>query len=349
MKKANQIAQIVVRTPRTTLDELPEDLQYFLSGIDGQALEQLVSDDTAWQLAEAAQQLEARGAILRGYALDHLRRSLPPMKFSAGLAERHIARRTAYDAIDAFSLYKRFGELGVVPALAQLGVSKTLALKSWSDEQIREFADGEPVKGLTLDQVVDMSARDIQDHQREWQQDHDQELKKRDGAIATLQTQLETLKTENLRLVRNGAGLQTEEDLPHFALVIRQEAMALTEAMSFCLDSLQATLDEHLFGETKLPDNQARFKAVAAGTAYYALGSIHARAQHLLQRISEQYGADIDDMIKLEHQLSPSELKRFIETREQILIAHQSEAKRREDERENNRPGKRGAKRKGGK
>lgn len=190
-----------------------------------------------------------------------------------------------------------------------------------------------------------MSGRDLQQQQREWQLDHDDQVRKLEREKAQLQTKLETAENRARLLARQGAALQVEEDLPHFALVVRQESMALTEQMSFCLDNLEAIVGEHLLNDVKHPE-AARWQPVAANTCWHALAAIHARAQQLLKRISAEFDSAAGT-ITLDEQLTPSEIKRHMEARDQLLAQHQAKAKSRDDARENNRPGKRGAKRKG--
>lgn len=225
------------------------------------------------------------------------------------------------------------GFLGRLPEsdarkLASQPYTKVLALAKADAEVVQDMVDsGE------IDEVSALSVRDLRER-----------LRKADRDKAKLQNELDISNNLRKALARAGAALQAEEDLPPFALTVRQEYMALTEQMSFALDNLQAITDEHLLAEVKHPEAH-KYQPVAAGTAYFALAGIHARADALLQQIRKVYGKQIG-MLTVDHQLSPSEIKRHLETREQLLAVHTAAAKKRDDARENTRPGKRGAKRK---
>ncbi|HVT35745.1 MAG TPA: hypothetical protein VHE37_09175 [Nevskiaceae bacterium] len=328
------------------LAQLPKPLQQYLQ----QTLVQIgdLGGDThgLWAAAERGLQMEAAGQILAGRALIELREHLPQGAFSSGLADRNIARRSAYNAIEAFEVFAELPNLDSVRALAQLGITKARALKHWSPDEHKAFASGKPVRGIQLDAAVELSSRDLVEQQRDWQLQNESQLRKLQSSNATLETKVETLQNEITRLQRAGSYVVAEEDLPDFARTVRQEALANTEQMAWCLDALQAAAEEHLFAKGKSHPSEFKFKPIAAGTLYYSLAAIHARAQLLLKRIQDQFGDSATGMLTIDMQLSPAEIVRFQEQREQLLATHQAKAKARDNQRENTRPGKRGAKRK---
>lgn len=206
--------------------------------------------------------------------------------------------------------------------------TKVLALAKADPEVV-----GDLVESGEIDDLAALSVRDLRER-----------LRKAERNSAQLQTKLDT--SENIRktLARAGAALQAEEDLPPFALTVRQEFMALTEQMSFALDNLQAVTDENLLADVKHAEAH-KYQPVAAGTAFFALQAIHARTNALLQQILKAYGKQIGQLT-LDHQLTVAEIKRFSEQRAMLLAQAETAAKARENDRENARPGKRGAKRK---
>lgn len=285
--------------------------------------------------------------IIQGYWLAQIKAVEGPEAMRATCADMNIGRSSAYNAIGQFELFNQVSDLEAVQALSCLEPTKVLAL-GFDAAQLEEFARGESVRGVTLDAAANLPVRDLVDLKRQWEAEHDDQLRKASATIATLQTQLETERNEKTRLIRAGAYAQAEEDLPAFARTVRHEAMALTEQMSFCLDGLQAVFEAHLLnGKGKVGEYDAR--PVAANTFFYALAGIHARAEQLLSRVREDLGDVISGTVNLASQLSPAELARFMIERDRLLAVHQHSTKQREIERENSTPGKRGAKRKGGK
>ncbi len=245
-----------------------------------------------------------------------------PLIHAAGLSEDMVHR--------AMQIARYVAALPPAEAkrIAALPKTKVLALTKADPEVVGELLDsGE------LDGESPLSVRELRER-----------LKKAERSNAKLQNDLETANNIRKRMAKADAALQAEEDLPGFALTVRREFVALTEAMSFDLDNLQATAEEHLFSEVKHPEAH-RFQPVAAGTAYFALAGIHARCRALLGKLHDQYGDQLG-MLTLDHQLSASELKRFEEQRAQLFEVSQDKRRERENARENARPGKRGAKRK---
>lgn len=257
-----------------------------------------------------------------------------------------MSRRQAYNYI---SVYNAIGQLSgpdrVQPA-AQMDFSKLVELASWQPEELEAFTKGEVVHGMTLDEAASMSKRELIAREKDWSQRAlaaDEHIADLERDRAKQKTRIETLEAERLRLSRDRSRVLAEEDLPPFALEARQESIALTDTMGFCLDNLQAVIETNLLGEIKHPE-AARWQPIAAGTAYHALAAIHARAGLLLKRLNAEFGDEITGT-NLAHALSPAEVSLALSGREQLLAAHKAAAKTREAKRENNQPGKAGRKR----
>lgn len=324
--------------------DIPAPIKAYLQATLGQVAQ--VGDDptSLWAIGERSLQMETAGKILAGKAFIALRESLPPREFSAGLAERNIARSSAYHAIDAWQMFSGLDDLSSVQALAQIGVTKALALRHMTPDEHRALADGEIVRGLSIDQLAEMSSREVQQQQREWQLAHDDAIQKLEREKAQLKNQLDIVTNQKNQLARAGQALQAEEDMPLFALTVRQEFLAQTEAMTFALDNLQLIAGENLFTELKHPE-APRWQPVAASTAFFALAGLQARVQQLMTAIAETYPDNVS-MVTNEAQLTAAELKRYAEQRDQLIGMAKAAAKKRDDDRQNNVPGKRGAKRK---
>ena len=340
MSKKQELAAVDLQA------DMPKPLQQYLQKTLGQ-IDSVASDpDSLWQAGQRGLQMEAAGKILAGKAFSLLREQLPSREFATGLADCGIPRRTAYDAIEAYELFSALPNFNSVCALGLLGITKARALSHWPADDHAAFAAGKTVRGLSLVEAAELSSRDITQQQREWALQNESATRKLREELANTKTQLETARNENLRLMRSGPHVLADEDLPQFALIARQESLAMTEQMSFCLDTLQAVIEQQLLVPAKKHDDE-RFRPVAAGTAYFALAGIQARAQQLLKRLQVEFG-EVGEVLTTEQQLSKAEIKRFLENRERLLAQHKADAQARDDDRENNRPGKRGAKRKGG-
>jgi hypothetical protein len=301
-------------------------------------------EDTLWAISDRGEQMEMAGRLIAGLANRELCTLVHNQQLTEELRRRGKTRRAFYYSIELLAAFEALPDARCVHSLAQVGFTRFREVLAWTPEERVRFAGGEEVRGITLEEAVGMSSRQFCEAERDWRLRNDDRLQKLERERAQLQTQLDIAKNQNKLLARAGAALQTEEDLPPFALVVRQEFLAITESMSFGLDNLQAIAAENLFREIQHPEAH-RFQPVAAGTAYFALRAIHARAGALLTQIQETYGDDIG-AVTLDHQLTAAEIKRFQEARALLLAQHQAKTKAREDARENNRPGKRGAKRK---
>lgn len=306
---------------------------------DIRSLSDIKTDDDAWTLASAAHQMETQGSMVMGFALSHLRASLPPRSFSAGLAERRIPRSSAYRAIEFFDLSQRLGQIGIVPALGQLGVIKALALKEWDDSELKEFAEGRTVHGLTIDQAIDMPTREFETAVKESRQS-DAERDKLRKARDTLETKLEAKDAELKRIKERALHRLNRVDLPEFAVVAREEATALTEQIDAALDGMTSLLHDNLLAPHDDVADEFKHRAAAAGTYYHALRAVWARAQGLLQDIESHFDGKVTGYATFDHQLKPAEIDAYQHARQQIVGKLKLQAENREAERANAKGGR---------
>lgn len=333
----------VVQAPVRALAQV--DMPATITGYLHQALGSLNielatgNDEQAWTAVSKGMELEAAGKILAGRALVHLRQTLDSGAFSAGLAERSIPRRTAYDAIDTYALFASLPDGESVRALAQLGVTKSMSLARWPTEQIAALAHGEEINGLTIEQAAEMSTRELDAIAKQAMQE---------GA------RVKALESENLRLkerlelsakmAKDLGRLEANEAVPLFAREVREEAMFVSETMMISLQSLEDTADASLFAEIKHPERM-RWQTASARTLYHALATPVARALALMERAKAVMGDDSDTALVVDSQLEPSELKRFETMRDALLQRLQAEKQDRDDQRANTQPGRRGRRR----
>ena len=229
---------------------MPEQLRSYLQRVQLQYAALPDNIEEAWGLVARGLQMEATGRIIAGYHLKQLRESLPSQGFSAGLAERAIPRRSAYDAIDAYELFSALPSEESIRALAQIGITKVRALGFQSPEEYAEFAEGKQVRGLTYDQAVEMSSRELTDHQRQWQAEHDDEVAKWKAKAHQAEVERDTARNEAAARLKEHAAILAAEDMPAFAFATRQEAMVLGEKIAFAIESLEEVANKNLFSST---------------------------------------------------------------------------------------------------
>lgn len=296
-------------------------------------------EDSLWKISERGEQMEMAGRLISGLANRELATRVGSQKLAEELRARGKTRANFDFYIRAAEAFEALPDLKSVEAFAELGYTKARAALSWSPEERIAFAHGEPVRGLTIEEAVALPSREFEKRTKPVPDD----LAKAKAEAATLKTQLETARMERDRAVKSAKYLLAEEDMPHFALTARQEAMALTEGMSFSLDLLDDVTHQTIFKPVEHPEAN-RFQPIVAATMYYALGGVLARIQAHMARLSAHFEADDAEMHSALG-FSTGELKLFNDTRERIVGRLQADSKKRDAKRENDRPGKVGRKR----
>lgn len=297
------------------------------------------SADQAWSAAQRGLQLETAGKILAGRALIHLRETLEKREFSAGLADRGIARSTAYDSIEVYNLFAALPDGTSVRALGQIGATKVMAFRQWAHDDLAALAQGEEVHGLTLDQVADLSAREVQALVKQAEQ--------KDAAIGRLESEKTKLETELRRLredARKTRSLQALEDLPPFAREAREEAMVLSEQIMLAVELLEDVAGRCLLAEVDHPE-RLRWQPAAAATMVHAVGAPLARAAHLLRRLQQAFPTETAGAPDADALLEPGEARLFLTSRDRLAGRAAEAFTARADARANSTPGKRGRKR----
>lgn len=297
------------------------------------------SADQAWSAAQRGLQLETAGKILAGRALIHLRDALEKREFSAGLADRGIARSTAYDSIEVYNLFAALPDGASVRALGQIGATKVMAFRQWAHGDLAALANGEEVHGLTLDQVAELSAREVQALVKQAQA--------QDAAIGRLESEKARLETElnkHRQQARAQAALRASEDLPMFAREPREEALVASESMMQSLELVDDSVLRNLLAEVDHPES-LRWQPAAARTVAYALAPVAMRIGRLIKELRERFGDSVIGPLDADSFLEPSEALQLMMGRQQLIKQAMELAQGRDDARANTTPGKRGRKR----
>lgn len=318
--------------------DMPEAVRAYLDQTLGQVEQFSADPDSLWKVGERGLQMETAGKIIAGRAFIALRDALLPGEFAAELAKRLIPRPSAYKAIEVYELFAALPDLRVVQALAQLGITKAIAIKHWTKDEQLTLAAGKPVRGLTLETAVDLSTRDFAEAIR------DPEQIKAAKKIKTLEADKEGLEAQVKEL--KGALKHRYETLkmPDFAAHARQESVALSEQMMLGITALEELVTDHL-GSKEAVHTFPEWRDRAAGTLYHSLRAVHARTQQLLERIEEDYGAPVTGKIDYEHTFSEGELLLAKDALSVIQQRHKAQADNREAQRKNAK-GERGRPRK---
>jgi hypothetical protein len=312
---------------------MPQQLQAYLEQTLGH-FETITGDvETLWAAGKRGLLMETAGKILAGRAFQELKNSLLPGQFSAELASRMIARRSAYDAIEVYEFFAALPDLHVVQALAQLGITKAMAIKAWDRKEQQALASGKAVRGITLDAAVEMSTREFDEKIR------DPELVKADKKIATLEAAKEGLQAELKDLKGQLRHRYDSIKMPDFAAHARQEGVALGEQMMLAVTALEDLVSDRLQDNTDAK-NFPEWAQRAAGTVFHTALSVQARLQGLLQRIQDDFGKDVTGKLDFEHTLSDGELLVAKGALDIILKRHQTSAENRDAKRQNDKGGR---------
>lgn len=246
--------------------------------------------------------------------------------FLKALESRGIQKDHAYRAMQ---LADFIGQLPEAEAkkMSAIPYTKALALAQADPELVQELTDSGD-----LDAITTLSVRELRTR-----------LKKLESQNATLETKLEAKSASYEKLKGHLEHRHDHLQMPEFAAVTREESAALTEKMMACLSSIDELAKVNLFVERDEPDAE-KFQIKAAATLYFTLLPIIAQGEDLLRELANVY-PDIANGVTFESQLSKPEAKHYLKARAAILEEHAKEAKNRDAERENAKPGKRGRKR----
>lgn len=254
---------------------------------------------------------------------------LPHGQFHSALTERGVEVRSAQQAIQVAEFLERV-PVTEAAKLVKAGYTKVLALAQADPEVIQDITES----GET-DEVTALSVRDLREL-----------LKQRGRKISQLETKLDTERARHHNAQRRLTHLHSVDDLPLFASVVREEAIALTDQAGFMVESLESVVREHLLKVTNGDETFEHFAPIAAGTTFKALDGLLAQLRGLQQQLQDRFGEQITGSPTAAERLTAAELKIYQERREVLLKPLEIAAEQRAIDRENKTPGKRGRKRK---
>ncbi len=266
-----------------------------------------------------------RGALCvarAGCYFSALKERLPDGDFVAAIEARGFDRRRVWEAMQIAQW------IGTQPdervrAFAQLPSTKALALAR-ADQQVVEDLLTE--KGAQ--DVASLSVRELRSR-----------ISKLESANVTLETRLERTEAERDKIKARALNRLVDTQMPEFAVVVREEAAALTETMAVSLDGLERLFADTLTAPHDDVADAERFEAMAAGTFFHALRGAWARAGALLEQLDQHYPKPCAKA-GFEAQLKPGEVDAFKHSREQILGRIKTASDNRAAERANAKGGR---------
>jgi hypothetical protein len=299
--------------------DMPKALQQYLAQLDVAELLTTADETRAWEVVSRGMEMSAAGTIIAGHQLRRLRSTLAAGRFAAELAERRIARQSAYDAIKTYELFASMEEIGAVRALGQLGLTKARALENWSEEEVNALASGEEVRGLTFDTAAEMSTRDLETHLKIWKRENDEVLAAATSETARLrakaeQTEIKLHTAEQALKFRDQHAVQ-----PPWFKALKVEAAMVSETLDHALEQLEPLTQSNLFAPG-LPKDQAAFREQAAGCLFHALTATVMRSRALLARIATGFPGIVDPKDRTwQFALEGDELALAAERRAEVL------------------------------
>jgi hypothetical protein len=239
-----------------------------------------------------------------------------------------MSHETVRQLVSVFRLFQAAPSLQTVRNCAQLEFSIAREVAKWPHEQQIAFVAGDEVRGITIADAKGMSAREFAAAARDPEVER---LKKQAAAKdATIEGLQADLKEAEYKFRQRYESLK----MPDFAAHARQESVALAEQMMLTVVSFEELVTEQL-GCKEAVSTYPEWRERAAGTLYHSLRAAHARAQQLLERLEEEFGASVTGKVDYEHTLSAGELLLAKDALGVILKRHQAQASNREAVRKN--------------
>ena len=311
-----------------TFGHLPE--------LSGQALQELFGllgiehSDTVGQLAQATHEdlrAAAHRSVCAGARLLLLKERTEHGDFMPELEKLGIERRRAWELMCAATF------VGNMPPqdarkLLSIGKSNLLALAQ---------AEPEAVEALLNDDDIDVNELSNRELKRR--------LKQQEDRANRLDALLEKEQAKTTDLQRTLANRRASQVFPEFLAVARQEAAALNAELAAATDALEQLADEHVFAVADAPSTDPKLAnnvELAAGAVLHAVRGELARLHKLADRLSEQFGAALDEPGRF--LLTDEEAAQAKADADFIHLRHSGAKAQRHVDRENARPGKRGRK-----
>lgn len=151
-------------TPERTsiLASMPDTLQRYVAETIGHIDQAGVDDDALWSIGERGLQMEMAGRLIAGRAFMDLSTRVDKLTLASELRNRAIPRSTFYSVIEVYRTVEPLPRLDAVRSFVALGHTKMRDTASWSEDERLALAQGEEVRGLTIDQAVAMPTREFQ-------------------------------------------------------------------------------------------------------------------------------------------------------------------------------------------
>ncbi len=277
--------------------------------------------------------------IVRGYLLRAYKEQVcDPRKFSEFLNKRGISRRTAYDYLDEAAVFDRLKDENACEMIAVLGSTKVRALKHLDDDELNGLANGEPVRGMSRDEIESLTAKDLAQNlivPKDELESYADLKKQLEAKIAQLETEKDTAEARQAKLEANLDMRRDDRNIPGFYEVTREESRALTQKIEMCLDDLHSLVQEE-FQRSRSPelsDEVREYADNALGTLFIHITGLAGRFTKLGHAMEQSLGREITENMGSELRYSPAEAAEVVARHETLMAEHRLAAQSRADAR----------------
>lgn len=181
---------------------IPEHVSQFLTSLNMRPITEVMtmSTDDRFEHAALGDHLELAGILYKGFALMGLKESLGHGEYMAGLASRNIEVTGAWRAQNLAKLSSRVSKSNFA-ALQNMPATKLQMMVKWDEDELNTFfARAGEVRGITYDQAIEMSTRDLEKSLRDTNRDLQDDLDRTKKENAMLTEQLHTLRIKHSKL-----------------------------------------------------------------------------------------------------------------------------------------------------
>ena len=188
------------------------------------------------ELAKARRSVTA-GQVILGYWLNQILVAEGRNAMVEAADQNDIGARSAFYAVAQFRLFDGVGDLEAVEALGTIEQSK-IPLLALDPKTALAFAHGEPVNGLTIDEVRSMPRQEIEQHVREQRMNSDAESRRLAAEVARL-------KKDNQAL-QDDAARRKQGKIPSAIADAREEFVVLSSLLDEHIGQARDLFDELL-------------------------------------------------------------------------------------------------------
>jgi len=228
------------------------------------------------------------GTIAAGWHFSEARESDGNGFISSEAMRQGTSRMSIYRDIAIYELFKR-SPSECVTALLQLDTTKLLHFKNLESKEIKALTSGKEVHGITYDEVIDISSRELERRLKESQRSNnelEQALDKVNQENVKLQEQIKLNRKKQNSLEGFNYPLSVERVRIESSVLSAQIVQSIDDMEQLAVELTQAS---DLSKEKK--KQEAEFSA-GASSLYLNLKAVHSKSAYLMKWFAETFGED---------------------------------------------------------